>query len=218
MAASSARCSATPPAPAASRSSAPTTRPSVTSSSPTTRSPCDASTTRPTSSHISPSPRRRRSDPARLSHQAGEPSRDGIVPTDESLDPTERLLTVDAAGVDDRLDIGPVSRPVEQRLEDDDRGAVDHGNLASDERYPTHVGLDVAVELVNGEEQIEGRVRPPHPNLPVAFGGLDLDPSHRDAFGQTREHIRRSGGPDEQVHVDVTRAARLFGAVGERDG
>jgi hypothetical protein len=73
------------------------------------------------------------------------------------------------------------------------------------------------VKAQNAEEQVDRRLLPPHPHLPVAFCLLEGEPRDRDALRQRGEHVLDAVRADEHVDVEIARSARFERAVAERD-
>src|SRR2546423_14671549 len=91
------------------------------------------------------------------------------------LHPPAGLRQVGCACLGHGLYVRPVPGTVDQGLEDDERRAAEHGNLAPFEGHPAHARRNLAVEAVNVEEDVERRVLPPHSYLSVALHGAYVE-------------------------------------------
>ena len=118
----------------------------------------------------------------------------------------------------DRLDIGPIPGAIEERLEDDQRGAVEDWNVAALEPNPDHRCGDSIVERKVVQEDVNRGAIPVQPGLSIALdlGDVLLPDPYRSRHGS--EDRLRLGSVDEDVDIEVARPARLLNAVGEGDG
>src|SRR5688572_21847059 len=96
--------------------------------------------------------------------------------------------------------------------------ATEHWNRAALERNLTDVAGTLAMEVVDVEEEIDRRLVPPEPNLPVALDCPSICARDEYARRERLEDVGHTRGREEDVQVDITRSARLLRAVRERDG
>ena len=85
-------------------------------------------------------------------------------------------LDVERAGCGHLLEVGPILRPVEERLEHGEVAAGEERDVVAGEGFPSDALADVGVERRRAEEHVDGRVGPPEAGLTV---GLELPRKRR---------------------------------------
>ena len=116
------------------------------------------------------------------------------------------------------LDVSPVARPVEHHLEDRELEWTEDRDSLSLEADGLSIARRVAVDRRVVEEEVNGGIAPPQPDLSLPLDLLGRSRWLRDSFGQRLEGRLRIARRHEDVYVDVAGAARLLGPVGQGDG
>ena len=78
--------------------------------------------------------------------------------------------------------------------------------------------VHVIVKRQHAQEHVDGGRPPAQPDLAVPFGLFELRAAELDPLGHCREDVLRALGTDEDVDVEVSRAAGFQRAVAQRDG
>src|SRR6185295_724646 len=205
------------------------------SSPPSTSSPArGCSVAQRTSETSSGSSRRRRStrlksrsgSPASAAKRSGwisggdrgQPPEGGIVLADEPGDRLDGGVDVLRRCQRYLLDVAPISRPGEKRLEDDQRRAVEDRDLRPLHVDPEDAVRDLLVERQVVEEYVDRHPVPEEPGLPLTDHRLDIALADPHPLRERRQNLRRPVGVDEDVDVEIAGPTWLLNAVGESDG
>ena len=115
------------------------------------------------------------------------------------------------------LQIGPVLRAAEERLEHREIGTRQERQIDAVELLPARARRDLVVELRRVQEDVDGRGLPPQPLLAVTLEQHDVVLVPCDPRRQRVEHVAHALGAGEHVEVDVDRAPCSLRAPRERE-
>lgn len=115
------------------------------------------------------------------------------------------------------FDVAPIPGPVIHSLEYDECFTSEYGNRSAFEGYFDDTLSHLTKELVSIEEHIYRSVVPHQSHLPVVSSHYPIRGRDGDFARHRIEHRIGPIHADENVHIDVSRAARFLRAIGQRD-
>src|SRR5262245_20587051 len=138
--------------------------------------------------------------------------------TEEVDDPPDHFVQIDGPGLDHRLDVGPVLRAIEERLEHREIVCTeDWDRRTGDERRLFDVRRRSLVERVICEEEVDRRVAPKYADLAIALDRRDVLISPRDFRWKHLERRACVLSEHEAVEIDIACRARLHDVQAQRN-